>query len=188
MTGSKGDLAAKLRECQNLTNLLNVHYICHRLTLACADSGNQLNFLKEFELTLTELWAFFINSQNRLNIYLETAHKMHNMDTLPDKKRKNIVKKVKKAVIRDLNMRWLSLHVSVDKVYEEYVDLLETFSILETEGGSCGSMGKDFSISLKSTKFTGMLYTLRVMPPSLTALSKTFQTGAINFSRITPNI
>ena len=33
-----------------------------------------------------------------------------------------------------------------------------------------------------------MLYTLRVMLPSLTALSKTFQTGAINFSKITPNI
>ena len=33
-----------------------------------------------------------------------------------------------------------------------------------------------------------MLYTLRVMLPSLTALTKTFQTGAINFSKITPNI
>ena len=30
-----------------------------------------------------------------------------------------------------------------------------------------------------------MLYTLRVMLPSLTALTKTFQTGAIDFSKIT---
>ena len=65
---------------------------------------------------------------------------------------------------------------------------MEAFSILENEGESDGSKAKGFSKSLKSPKFIGMLYTLRVMLPSLTALSKTFQTGAINFSRITPNI
>ena len=61
------------------------------------------------------------------------------------------------------------MRTSVDGVYEEYVGLLETFSKLETEGGSDGSMGKGFSKSWKSLKFTGMLYTLRVMLPSLTA-------------------
>ena len=44
-------------------------------------------------------------------------------------------------------------------------------------------MAKGFSKS-----FIGMLYTLRVILPSLTALSRTFQTGSINFPRITPNI
>ena len=33
-----------------------------------------------------------------------------------------------------------------------------------------------------------MLYTLRETLPSLTALSRTFQTGSITFSRIIPNI
>ena len=93
------------------------------------------------------------------------AHKMHNMETLLDNKYKNVVKKVKKAV----NTRWLSLHASVDGVYEEYVGLLETLSKLETEGGSGGSMGKGFSKSSKSPKFIGMLYTLSVMLPSFTA-------------------
>ena len=87
------------------------------------------------------------------------------MKTLPDNKHKNVVKKVKKAV----NMRWLSLHASADGVYEEYVGLLETFSILETEGGSGGFMAKGFSKLLKSPKSIGMSYTLRVMLPSLTA-------------------
>ena len=85
-------------------------------------------------------------------------------------------------------MRWLSLHASVDGVYEKYARLLETFSIWETEGGSGGSIANGFSKSLKSPKFIGMLYTLREMLPSLTALSRTFQTGVINFSRITPKI
>ena len=158
--------------------------MCHRLALACADSSDQLNFLKELELTLTQLWAFFNNSPKRLNIYLKTAHKIHNIETLPGSKRKDVVKKVKKAV----NTRWLSLHASVDIVYEEYVGLLETLSILETEGGSGGSMANGFSNLLQSPKFIGMLYTLTVMVPSLTALSKAFQTRAINFFRITPNI
>ena len=109
---------------------------------------------------------------------------MHDKETLPDNRRKKDVKKVKEAV----STRWLSLHASFDGVCEEYVGLLDTFIILETEGGSGDSMAKGFSKSLKSPKFIGMLYTLRVMLPSLTTLSNTFQTGAINFSRITPNI
>ena len=106
------------------------------------------------------------------------------METLPENKRKNVVKKVKKAV----NKRWLSLHASVDGVYEEYASFLETFSVLETEEGSRGSMAKGFSKSLKSPKFTGMPYPLRVMLLSLTSLSRVLQTEAINLSRITTNI
>ena len=68
---------------------------------------------------------------------------MHNMETLLDNKRKNVVKKVKKSV----NTSWLSLHAFVDGVHEEYVGLLETFSKLEIEGGSGGSMAKGFSKS-----------------------------------------
>ena len=87
------------------------------------------------------------------------------METLPDNKRKNVVKKVKKAV----NVRWLSLHAFVDGVHEEHAGLLETFSILETEGGSGGSMAKGFSKLLKSPKLIGMLYALRAKLSSLTA-------------------
>ena len=87
------------------------------------------------------------------------------VETLPYNKRKNVVKKVKKSV----NARWPSFQASVDRVYEEYVGLLEAFSTLETEGGSGGSMVKDFSKLLKSPEFVGMFYTLRVKLPSLIA-------------------
>ena len=50
---SKGGVTAKLREHQGLKHLLNFQNIRPRLPLACADSSNQLNFLKEFKLTLT---------------------------------------------------------------------------------------------------------------------------------------
>ena len=61
---------------------------------------------------------------------------MRNMETLLDNRRKSVFKKAKKAI----NTRSLSLHASVDAVPEEYVGLLETFSILKTEGRS----GKSF--------------------------------------------
>ena len=109
MTGSKGGVAAKLGKYQSLKHFLNVYNIHHRLSLACADSSNQLNFLKEFELTLTQLWVFSNNSPKRPNVYLKTAHKMHNMKTLPDSKRKNLVKKVKKT----FNTRCIRLHFSM---------------------------------------------------------------------------
>ena len=96
--------------------------IRHCLPLTCADSSNQLKFLNEFELTLTQLR---VSSNNTPSVYLKTAHKMHNMEALPDNKRKNVVKKIKKAV----NARWPSLHASVDGIYKAYVGLLEAFSI-----------------------------------------------------------
>ena len=76
MTGGNTGVAARLRQHQVLKCMLNVHCICHRLALACADSSDQLTFLKEFETTLIQLWAFFKNSPKRLNIYTKTALKM----------------------------------------------------------------------------------------------------------------
>ena len=67
---------------------------------------------------------------------------MHKAEILSYSKRKNGVKKVKKKAV---NTRWLSLHASVDGLYEEYIGLLETFSILETKRGSSGSMAKSVS-------------------------------------------
>ena len=49
-------------------------------------------------------------------------------------------------------------------------------------------MVKDFTKKLKSLNFLGMLSTLKVMLLSLTALSRPFQSGAINSSGIVPNV
>ena len=183
MTGFNNGVTARLRENQDLTHMLNINSICHHLALACADSSSQITVLQDFEDVL-KLWAFFKNSPKRLNIYAKTALKMHDLDTLPSNKCKKVVRKVKKAVIT----RWLILHASADGLYDEYVGLLETLNLLAEEKESEGAMVKGFPKKLKSRNFLGMLYTLKVMLPSLTALSKTFQSGVINFSRIVPNV
>ena len=63
------------------------------------------------------------------------------------------MRKVKKAVVT----RWLSLRAAVDGIYDEYAGLLEALQILESGGGTGGSMAKGFIKTLKSTKFLGML-------------------------------
>ena len=110
---------------------------------------------------------------------------MHDFDTLPAKRKKNIVKRVKKACCTC----WLSLHASVDAIYKEYVSLIHYLhSIQEQDKFPGGSMASGLLKKMDSVKFLGLLYTIKFMLPSLTALSKTFQTGAINFSRIKPNL
>lgn len=91
MTSSKG-IATKTTDLETF-----VEYSLYILSsaLACADSSNLLNFLKEFELTLSQIREFFNNSPKRLLFYIKTAHKMHNMETHPDNKRKNVAKEVK---------------------------------------------------------------------------------------------
>ena len=85
--------------------------------------------------------------------------------------------------------RWLSLHASVDAIYKEYVGLVNCLhSIQEQDKSLAGAMASGLLKKMDSVEFLGLLYTVKFMPPSLTDLSKTFQTGASNFSRIKPNL
>ena len=55
MTGVDGGVAAKLRRMDSCETMINVHCICHRLALACSETGNELQFVKDFELTMIQL-------------------------------------------------------------------------------------------------------------------------------------
>ena len=141
--------------------------------------------MQEYEKTLLQLWKFFKNSPKRLKIYIKTALSMRDFDTLPAKRKTNIVKRVKKTC----RTRWLSLYASVDAVYEEYVGLTHCLrSIQEQDKSPGGAMASGLLKKMDSVEFLGLLYTMKFMLPSLTAHSKTFQTGAVNFSRIRPNL
>ena len=95
MTGFKGDVVIKLKKDFSKT-LINIHCICHRLALACADSGDE--FIRNFKKNLIELWMFFKNSSKRLKIYVKMTIKFKEFDSLSNKQKKNIVKKIKKLV------------------------------------------------------------------------------------------
>ena len=112
MTGHQSGVAARLSERENYQAMLRVHCICHRLALPCSDTGDELSYIQEFEKTLLQLGKCFKNPPKRLKIYIKTALSMHGFDTLPVKRKKNIVKRVEKAC----RTRWLSLHASVDVI------------------------------------------------------------------------
>ena len=114
--------------------MLSVHGICHQLALACSDTGDELSYIQKFEKTLLQLWKFFKNSPKRLKIYIKTALSMRDLDTLLAKRKKNIVKRVKKAC----RTCWLSLHTSVDAIYKEYVGLFHCLRSIQEQDKSLG--------------------------------------------------
>ena len=96
MTGHQSGVAGRLSEHENCQTMLSVACICHWLALACSDTGDELSYIQEFEKTLLQLWKFFKNSPKWLKIYIKTALSMLDFNTLPAKRKKNIVKRVKK--------------------------------------------------------------------------------------------
>ena len=185
MIGSKGGVAQKLRD--NFTKtMINIHCICHRLALACGDTGDDYKFINSFEEVLIELWKYFKNSPKRLKVYIRTALKCKEIDTMSKQGQKKLVKKMKKAC----RTRWLSLHSGVDALYDEYEGVVKTLKEIQTLEGNGTSASKAIGLlkKIKKHEFIGTLYLLKFMLPNLSALSKTFQAGSLNFSRIIPSI
>ena len=104
-------------------------------------------------------------------------------DSLTEKKKKNYVKLLKKTC----RTRWLSLHAGVDAAFGEYKGLIYTLKEMQNDKVS-GSTASGLLKKIRYYKFLGTLYLLKNILPSLTGLSKTFQTGSLNFSRISPAI
>lgn len=52
MTGKKGGFAAKIRNYEQCENIQKIHRIYHLLAFLCSDTGGELKFVKDFELTI----------------------------------------------------------------------------------------------------------------------------------------
>ena len=91
-------------------------------------------------------------------------------DSLTEKKKKNYVKLLKKTC----RTRWLSLHAGVDSAFGQYKGLIYTLKEMQNdkEPGSTSGLLKKTS----HCEFLDMIYLLKNILPSLTGLSKTFQT------------
>ena len=118
-----------------------------------------------------------------MHIYVKVALKSKEFDSLTNKGKKKIVKRVKKAC----RTRWLSLHAGVDAVFEEYEGLINALKVLQSDKSS-GPTATGLLKKINNYEFLGTIYMLKHILPNLSALSKTFQTGSLNFSRIIPSI
>ena len=169
-------MAARLK-CVNKV-LLNFHCICHRLALACADTGDSIKYIVEVESLLKETWKFFENSLKRTSIFMKVQTELTDV-ALSERTKKIVGKKIRKAC----RTRWLSWEQSVNSVFETYAALLHTFQELEKDALAVGLLKK-----MKTVKFLGTIYILKEVVPCLTTLSKTFQAGALNFLHVGPAI
>ena len=122
MRGKYNGVAAKFKELESCKTMINIHCICHRLALACADTGDALKFIQKFEKTMLDLWTFFKNSPKQLKTYIKTKLEGRNFDQMSKRQKEKLVRKVKKVV----RTKWLSFQASVDSVYQEYIGLTHT--------------------------------------------------------------
>ena len=160
--------------------MFNIHCICHRLALACAETSDHYKFIKNVEEILIELWRFFKNSPKRLHIYMKVTLSVKEFDSLAEKKKKNYVKLLKKTC----RTRWLSLHAGVDADFGEYKDLIYTLKDDKVSGSTASGMLK----KMKSHyEFLGTFYLLKNILPNLAGLSKTFKQETSTL-RISPAI
>ena len=153
---------------------VNVHCVCHKLALACIDSVSRLNFIKNVETTLRQLWQWFENSPKRMAALLKVQVNVKASKNLNEKATKILTKRMKKAC----NTRWLRFERSVQAVKQEYESLLQVMNMFqESDAAACGFLKK-----LQQIKVFGTIYILAEILPRLSELSKVFQTGKFNFS------
>ena len=109
--------------------MFNIHCICHRLALACPDTGDDYKFIRNVEEILIELQRFFRNSPKRLHIYIKVTVNAKEFDSLTEKKKKNYVKLLKKICRKS----WFSSHAGVDAVFGEYKGLIWTLKEMQDD-------------------------------------------------------
>lgn len=158
--------------------MLNLHCICHRLALACADTGDSVKYINKVEGILKETWKFFEPSPKRTGVFMKVQTELYDL-SLRDRAKKIVTKKIRKAC----HTHWLSLEQSISSIYETYITLLHTFTELKQDPLALGLFK-----TMKTANFMGNIYVLKEVLPSLTALSKTFRAGALNFSHVGPAI
>lgn len=61
------------------------------------NTGDKLKFMKDFELTVLQLWSFFKNSIKRLKVYIKVTMQIEAFNDLPKNDQKRLVKRIKKA-------------------------------------------------------------------------------------------
>ena len=175
MVGKREGLAAKLR--RDCPDMINLHCVCHKLALACADADQELKYVDHMATIIRQLWQSMENSSKRTKAYMKTQMRLHEFG-LNRKTKKKVFKKLKKAC----KTRWLSFNNSVSALYEDLPAVLLTLSSLpEKDVMACGLLK-----NIRSGKFIATLYVLNSVLPHLAYLSLAFQKGKVNFGHIKP--
>ena len=177
MVGKRAGVAALLRKKN--PSLINIHCVCHKLALSCTDTNEAINYIKQVETFLRQLWYFFENSPKRMACYLKTQTDLKSIK-LGKEANKCVARRLKKAC----RTRWLSLDASVKALHQDYEAVLHTLSKFEKSDATASGLYK----KNRSIIFVGVVYIFADVLPVLSELSKSFQKDSLNFSAIVPAI
>ena len=178
MTGKTSGVATRLKELNK--HLVSIHCICHKLSLACCDTNDEIAYMQEVERWLFQAWKFFANSPKRLAAYLKTQLSVKKLQEPSKEAKDKCVRRLAKAT----RTRWLSLGKAVEGVHKDYIPLMLTLRQLDQKDAQAsGLLGKMYKV-----KFIGVVTVMHHVLPVLNKLSCTFQEGKISFSHIKPAI
>ena len=178
MTGKTNGVAAKLRS--EIKPLINVHCICHRLALACADACDSVTYLQQVEKILYQLWSFFDHSAKKSAAYAKAVLKVKSLNL---SRQGN--KKIKTRIQKACRTRWLSTNRAIEGVYEDFEALTTVLKSFKEDGDATAT---GLLKQVGNIKFVGAVYLLHDVLPVLSHISKVFQEGEISFGCIAPAI
>ena len=125
------------------------------MTLACADTGDELHFINDFETEMIQLCYVLKISQNQA----KSAKQIKELQNLPENKKKAI-----KSEKRADTTRWMILEVTVDGVSKEYLYLIHAFRGLQQDLKS-GNVSKNMLKKIDNIKLLSTAYILKFMLP-----------------------
>ena len=163
MIGRHNGMAAIIK--REVPDLINIHCVCHRLALACADASKELNYIKKVEGLLPQVWKFYEYSPKKTAKFAAVQSGLPNLlpkDQLSQAKKH--MKKAKKAVASC----WLSFEESVRAMVQEFIAHLQTFEFFkEGDATASGPLTQT-----RSHKFIGTLYILKEILTHLAVLKQ----------------
>lgn len=179
MIGRHNGMAAIIK--RDVPDLINIHCVCHRLALACADAAKELSYIKKVEGLLLQVWKFYEYSPKKTAKFAIVQGQLLNL--LPKEQlseAKKHMKKAKKAVAS----RWLFFDTSVGAMIQEFIAHLQTFEFFKEEDATaCGLLTQT-----RCHKFIGAIYILKEVLAPLAVLSKTLQQGELSFAGLPPAV
>ena len=118
-----------------------------------------------------------------MQIYIKMAKACKNYNNLSKHEKKHVVRTIKNVV----HTHWLSLDAGINALFKEYVGMTQALRNMKEDRAVAGAQAMGLLGKIDNPTFLGTLYMLKLVLPHLPTLSKTFQKGSLNFSRISLN-
>ena len=83
VTGAKSGVSARFKALKDCNTLLTINRIW--LALAYGDTGDGVQFVKDFDTTMLPLWTLFKNSLKMLKIYMKGTLGYRDLSLIPQK-------------------------------------------------------------------------------------------------------